>query len=128
MTTFDDDAPESSFDFITTFDAIHDQARPDRVLAGIYKALRSNGAYLMQDIAGSSHVHNNYDHPLGPFIYTVSCLHCMTVSLAQGGMGLGAMWGKEQALAMLRKVGFNRVNVKTLEHDIQNYCYIIHKG
>jgi 2-polyprenyl-3-methyl-5-hydroxy-6-metoxy-1,4-benzoquinol methylase len=128
LTTFDDDAPESSFDFITTFDAIHDQARPDRVLAGIYKALKPAGVYLMQDIAGSSHVHHNYDHPLGALLYTVSTMHCMTVSLAQGGMGLGAMWGKEQALAMLREAGFHRIDVKTLDHDVQNYYYIIHKA
>ncbi len=82
----------------------------------------------MQDIAGSSHVHNNFEHPLGALIYTISCLHCMTVSLAQGGMGLGAMWGKEQALAMLRQAGFKRIDVKTLEHDILNYYYIIHKN
>jgi len=128
LTTFDDDAPEGSFDFITTFDAIHDQARPDRVLAGIYKALKADGTYLMQDIAGSSHVHNNYDHPLGALLYTVSCMHCMTVSLAQGGMGLGAMWGKETAQTMLKQAGFNRIEIKHLDHDIQNCYYIIHKN
>ncbi len=50
----------------------------------------------MQDIKGSSHVHENLDHPLGTLLYTVSCLHCMTVSLAQGGEGLGAMWGEQK--------------------------------
>ena len=51
----------------------------------------------MQDIKGSSHVYNNVGHPIGTFLYTVSCMHCMTVSLAQGGEGLGAMWGEEDA-------------------------------
>src|SRR6202042_3012187 len=36
----------SRFDFITTFDAVHDQARPDLLLAGIAKALRPGGVYL----------------------------------------------------------------------------------
>ncbi|MEO5959628.1 MAG: class I SAM-dependent methyltransferase, partial [Opitutaceae bacterium] len=40
----------NTFDFIATFDAIHDQARPDRVLANIARALRPDGVYLMQDI------------------------------------------------------------------------------
>ena len=73
----------SQYDLITAFDAIHDQAKPATVLASIFHALRPDGTYLMQDIAGSSHVHNNLDHPIAPFLYTISCMHCMTVSLAQ---------------------------------------------
>ncbi len=48
----------------------------------------------------------------------------MTVSLAQGGIGLGAMWGKEKALEMLKEAGFMHVEVKTLPHDFQNYYYV----
>ena len=40
----------------------------------------------------------NRDRPIGTLLYTISCMHCMTTSLAQGGMGLGAMWGEEKAL------------------------------
>ena len=78
----------------------------------------------MQDIGSSSQLENNKTHPLGPFLYTVSCLHCMTVSLAQNGAGLGAMWGKEKAIEMLKNAGFTNVQVKTLAHDFQNYYYI----
>ena len=116
------------YDLITTFDAIHDQAKPAVVLEGIADALRPDGVYLMQDIAGSSHVHNNLDHPLGPFLYTVSTMHCMTVSLAQNGDGLGAMWGEEKAREMLREAGFDNVEVKQLPHDLQNYYYIATKN
>jgi hypothetical protein len=94
-------------------------------LIGIYSDLIA--LYLMQDIAGSSHVHNNLDHPLGPFLYTVSCMHCMTVSLAYGGEGLGTMWGREKALQMLAEAGFTNVEVKQLSHDIQNDYYICRK-
>ncbi len=127
LTTFDIDAPENEYDFITTFDAIHDQARPDRVLRGIYRALKPDGTYLMQDIGASSDVRNNMEIPLAPLLYTVSTMHCMTVSLAQGGMGLGTMWGKELALDMLKKAGFRNVDVHQLEHDIQNYYYVVSK-
>jgi 2-polyprenyl-3-methyl-5-hydroxy-6-metoxy-1,4-benzoquinol methylase len=112
------------YDLITAFDAIHDQARPDLVLSGIAGALREDGVFLMQDIAGSSHVHKNLDHPLAPMLYTISCMHCMSVSLAQGGAGLGAMWGQETALRMLKEAGFGRTEVKRLVSDIQNYYYI----
>jgi SAM-dependent methyltransferase len=112
------------FDLITAFDAIHDQARPDAVLAAIARALRPAGLFLMQDIAGSSHVHRDIEHPLGPFLYTVSCMHCMTVSLAEGGAGLGAMWGAETAQRMLAEAGFGKVEVKSLPHDVINFYYI----
>src|SRR5918994_1645925 len=119
---------EARYDLITTFDAIHDQAEPAKVLERIAAALRDDGVYVMQDIAGSSHVHNNLDHPLGPFMYTVSTMHCMTVSLAQGGAGLGAMWGEEKATEMLREAGFANVRVEQLPHDFINYYYIARKG
>ncbi len=116
------------YDLITTFDAVHDQAKPAVVLERIANALRPDGVYLMQDIAGSSHVHNNLDHPMGTFLYTVSTMHCMTVSLAQNGDGLGAMWGEEKAREMLREAGFDHVEVKQLPHDFQNYYYIATKN
>lgn len=115
---------DAAYDLITAFDAIHDQARPDLVLAGIRKALRPDGVYLMQDIRASSHLEKNVGHPLAPFFYTISTMHCMTVSLAADGMGLGTCWGEETALEMLSTAGFADVSVETLEHDIQNNYYI----
>lgn len=118
---------EKKFDLITTFDAIHDQAKPDVVLRNIHSSLRDDGIYFMQDIAGSSHIHKNMDHPVAPFLYTISCMHCMTVSLAQNGQGLGAMWGRELACKMLEEAGFTQIEVKELPHDPLNYYYVIKK-
>jgi len=112
-----------AFDLVTAFDAIHDQARPDAVLAGIARALRGDGLFLMQDIAGTSHVHEDVEHPVGTFLYTISCMHCMTVSLANDGAGLGAMWGRETARRMLHEAGFANVGVKSLPHDVINDYY-----
>lgn len=114
----------AAFDLVTAFDAIHDQARPDQVLANIARALRESGVFLMQDIRASSHVHHNVDLPLGPFTYAISCMHCMSVSLAEGGMGLGAAWGQELALEMLAQAGFGQTRVETLPHDVINYYYV----
>ena len=118
----------NAYDLITTFDAIHDQARPDTVLSNIQRALRPDGIYLMQDIRASSDLGKNLEHPNAPFLYTISCMHCMTVSLAQGGMGLGTMWGEEQALAMLKDAGFSKVEIKQLSHDFQNNYYIVYNN
>jgi len=111
------------FDLITAFDAIHDQAQPALVLSGIARALRQGGLFLMQDIAGTSDVHKDRDNPIAPFLYTISCMHCMTVSLSADGQGLGAMWGSETACTMLARAGFTRVDVKSLPHDVMNYYY-----
>ena len=113
------------FDMITAFDAIHDQAHPEKVLENIKSSLKPGGVFLMQDIAGSSHLEKNMNHPMAPFMYTISCLHCMTVSLALDGHGLGAMWGKEKATQMLNDAGFSSVDVKQLPHDPINYYYIV---
>jgi SAM-dependent methyltransferase len=121
------DAREA-FDLVLAFDAIHDQPEPGQVLENIRRALRTDGVFLMQDIAAASCVHGNMNHPVGPFIYTISCMHCMSVSLAGGGPGLGAAWGKELALEMLADAGFDQVRVEQLPHDIMNYYYICTPG
>ncbi len=97
------------YDLICTFDAIHDQADPAQVLSNIRRALRPGGTYLMQDIRASSELHQNLEHPAAPLLYTISTMHCTSVSLATGGAGLGTMWGEELALAMLADAGFASV-------------------
>jgi 2-polyprenyl-3-methyl-5-hydroxy-6-metoxy-1,4-benzoquinol methylase len=125
LSTFDVDAEPESFEFVMTFDAVHDQARPLAMLKGIRRSLTADGVYLMQDIRGSSHVERNVDHPGAPLLYMISCMHCMTVSLAQGGDGLGAMWGEEKARELLAEAGFTSVAVHRLEHDVFNAYYVV---
>jgi 2-polyprenyl-3-methyl-5-hydroxy-6-metoxy-1,4-benzoquinol methylase len=128
LTDFDATAEPGAFDFITTFDSVHDQARPLNVLTGIHRALKPDGVYLMQDISGTSHMHKDIDHPIGTFLYTISCMHCMTVSLAQGGEGLGAMWGEEKTREYLTRAGFRSITTHRLAHDIQNNWYVVTKS
>jgi SAM-dependent methyltransferase len=116
-----------AFDFVTTFDAVHDQAAPARVLRGIADALRPDGVYLCVDIAASSHLEDNLEHPLGPTIYTISTMHCMTVSLALDGAGLGAAWGEQTARSMLADAGFTDVTTERVEGDVFNIYYVAHK-
>jgi ubiquinone/menaquinone biosynthesis C-methylase UbiE len=127
LSNFDTTAEPEAFDFVTTFDAIHDQAKPLNVLKGIQRTLKSDGVYLMQDISGTGHVNEDIEHPIGTFLYTISCMHCMTVSLAQDGEGLGAMWGEEKTREYLEKAGFRSVTTHHLAHDIQNNWYVVTK-
>ena len=113
---------------MTAFDVVHDLPEPAPVLASIHEALKPGGVFLMVDIAASSHVHENLEHPIGPMLYTASVFHCMSVSLAQGGVGLGTMWGRQLALSMLADAGFQDVEVKNVEGDIFNGYYIARKS
>ena len=119
---------EDRFEFITTFDAVHDQANPAGMLESVARTLRPGGSYLCADIKASSRVDENHDLPMAPFMYTVSLFHCMTVSLALDGEGLGAMWGTQKALEMLGEAGFTKIDVATVEGDIFNNYYIATTG
>ena len=52
-------------------------------------------------------------------------MHCMTVSLAQGGEGLGAMWGEQKARELLAEAGFTSVEVHLLDHDPFNAYFVV---
>jgi SAM-dependent methyltransferase len=117
-------ADRARFDLITAFDAIHDQAKPRQVLSGIARALRPDGVFLMVDIRASSLLEENLEHPLAPMLYSVSTLHCMTVSLALDGEGLGTVWGEQKARELLREAGFADPEVRQVEGDILNSYYV----
>ncbi|NKB59354.1 MAG: methyltransferase domain-containing protein [Alphaproteobacteria bacterium] len=116
------------YDFVTSFDAVHDQKDPQGLLTGIYRALRNGGVHLMQDIGGSAHLENNIDFPFAAFLYTLSCLHCMPISLGQDGAGLGTMWGWETAERMLEEAGFPEIVRHVLPHDPMNVWFVSRKG
>jgi hypothetical protein len=78
----------------------------------------------MGDIRASSNVEDNIEVPWAPFLYTASTLHCMTVSLALDGDGLGTVWGTQTAMRMLGEAGFGRVDVKEIVTDPFN-CYYV---
>ncbi|TCO40197.1 methyltransferase family protein [Kribbella antiqua] len=115
------------FDLVTAFDAIHDQAHPAQVLAGIAASLRPGGVFLMVDIQASSNLEDNLDNPFATFLYGVSTMHCMTVSLSLGGDGLGTVWGEQKARQMLADAGFSSVEVTHVEADAFNAYYIARK-
>lgn len=114
-----------TFGAITAFDAIHDQAQPATVLGQIAAGLDpKEGVFLMVDMRASSNLDENLEIPWAPFLYTVSTLHCMTVSLSLGGVGLGTVWGTQLALRLLADAGFDDVQVENLEDDFINSYYI----
>jgi 2-polyprenyl-3-methyl-5-hydroxy-6-metoxy-1,4-benzoquinol methylase len=120
-------AHNEEFDLITTFDAIHDQAKPDTVLKAIFNALRPGGTYLCVEPKASSHLHENLDLPMAPMMYTISTMHCMTVSLAYDGDGLGTAWGEQLAIEKLTDAGFVDIQVTGIADDRANNYFIAAK-
>lgn len=117
-------AEPKAWDFITSFDAVHDQKDPQQLLNGLRASLRPGGVYLMQDIGGSAHLENNADFPMATLLYAISCAHCTPVSIGQGGAGLGTMWGWETAERMLKEAGFAEVEKHVLPHDPMNVWFV----
>jgi 2-polyprenyl-3-methyl-5-hydroxy-6-metoxy-1,4-benzoquinol methylase len=112
------------FHYVTAFDSIHDQSRPLEALQGALHMLAGDGLFSMVDIAASSRLAENLDHPMGAFLYTVSLMHCMPVGLQGGGPGLGMMWGRQKAVAMLREAGFEAVTVTEIPNDPFNLHFL----
>ena len=113
---------ERPFDVVFVFDAIHDQVDPAAVLARIHAALAPGGTLVMVEPRASSNLEDNLGNPLAAFLYGISTLHCMTVSLAGGGAGLGTAWGEQAARAMLAEAGFGEVAVHEAPATPLNAC------
>jgi SAM-dependent methyltransferase len=117
-------APAEPYDVVLAFDAIHDQAAPATVLRRVRESLTTGGRFVMLDIRAATDLADNLDHPMAPMLYGLSTLHCLTVSLAYGGTGLGAVWGEQLARQMLADAGFTDVSVAEVPGDPLNSLYV----
>ncbi|MFC4950240.1 class I SAM-dependent methyltransferase [Pseudonocardia sp. GCM10023141] len=116
-------APAAPLDVVFAIDAVHDQADPGAVLQGVHDALVPGGTFVMVDMAATTALEGNVGNPFAPWIYAISTLHCMTVSLAAGGAGLGAAWGEQLARQMLATAGFGPVTTNPAPGQALNLIY-----
>lgn len=114
------------FDVVCAFDVVHELADPLGVLRRVRSALAPGGTFFMYDSGASSLVEENLDEPWAPLMYGMSVMRCLTVSLAQGGAGLGAMWGRQHATDLLHQAGFSEVTVRRAPGDPINAIYVCH--
>jgi SAM-dependent methyltransferase len=94
------------FDIVCMFDALHDQVDPDAVLGCIHDVLAPGGVLLLREPHAADELAGNLANPMAPIMYSVSTLHCLTVSLAHGGAGIGTVFGERRARDMLVGAGF----------------------
>ncbi len=102
---------ESGFDLITAFDAIHHQRSPQDVLNAVSQRLKPGGIFLMIEFKFSSQLEENIGNPFAAMYFSISLMHCMPVSLAVGGAGLGTVRGEQTARRLLAQAGLNDVQV-----------------
>jgi ubiquinone/menaquinone biosynthesis C-methylase UbiE len=108
--------PSAKFDFISTFDVVHDSVDPVGLLRSIRVALKPGGTYLMVEVNVSPRLEDNIN-PMGKLMYSMSTLYCMSVSLAGGGAGIGACMGEDKARELATEAGFSgfrRLPIKDL--------------
>jgi ubiquinone/menaquinone biosynthesis C-methylase UbiE len=119
---------DGTFDFITTFDVVHDSTHPDQLLNAIRKSLKADGTWLCADIKGrSSFAENLKDNPMAAMAYSFSVMVCMSAGLSvAGGAGLGTLGFHEQkAREMSTTAGFSRFDVAEYDGDAFNAFYEI---
>jgi len=99
-------AAGDSFDIVFMFDALHDQVDPGAVLTGVHDALAPGGLLFLREPHAGDTLAENLASPMAPVMYSVSTLHCLTVSLAHGGAGIGTAFGEGLARKLLTGAGF----------------------
>lgn len=115
---------DTSFDFISTFDCLHDMAHPDTVIAAIRKALKPDGTWIIADIHGQPSFEQNLtDNPLAALMYGFSVLCCMSSAMSEpGGAGLGTLGFPEPvARRMVMEAGFTRFKSHDFDNPINAY-------
>jgi 2-polyprenyl-3-methyl-5-hydroxy-6-metoxy-1,4-benzoquinol methylase len=108
--------PAGKFDFVSTFDVVHDAIDPAGLMSAIRRALKPDGTYLLQEVNVSDKLQENMK-PLGKMVYSVSTLYCMTTSLAHGGAGIGTAMGEDKARELASSAGFKRFTRLPIKDD-----------
>lgn len=122
------DPPVGPWDVMLAFDVIHDLARPFEALAAARRILADDGLLVLIDSGAPPTLAERAELPWAPMMYGVSIGHCMTISLSQGGVGLGTMWGVQGVLAALAEAGFDPVATYDLKGDPMDLLYVAHRA
>jgi SAM-dependent methyltransferase len=121
-----EDLPASvGFDLIMAFNCIHDMTQPVDALRGVRNALADDGCFLWSEARASDRLEEN----VGPFrrnLYAASCMHCMTVALTDGGVGLGTVVGESTVRRLASAAGFSACEPLSVEHPYHR-LYLLRK-
>ena len=110
--------PDQQYDFVTTFDVVHDLANPQSLIDDVRRALKPDGTFLMMEANCSHRLEENLQ-PIGTLLYSLSTLYCLPVSLAQDGAGIGTCMGEDLPRQMCDKAGFSHFRRLPFEHPLE---------
>jgi ubiquinone/menaquinone biosynthesis C-methylase UbiE len=114
---------DASFDFVMTWDCLHDMTRPDEAMRAIHAAIRPDGTWLIVDINGRPTPAENYELALAPLLYGFSVLDCLGCSTSEEhGAALGTLGMPEPvARRMARAAGFTRFTVRDFGNPLNAF-------
>lgn len=115
---------DEPFDAVFVFDAIHDQVDPARVLRRIHDALKPGGVFVMKEPHAADALEDNLANPMAAVLYGCSTLHCLPISLAHGGAGIGTMFGEGLARQLLADAGFTGTELHAVPGDPADAVYV----
>jgi len=102
------DFPGQDYDFIATFDCIHDMGDPVGALARIRKALKPDGTLMIVEPYAEDTLEKNLN-AVGRIYYGFSTTLCTPSAKSQsGGYSLGAQAGEPRMREVATKAGFTR--------------------
>ncbi len=113
------------FALICAFDCIHDMVDPRGTLRAIHAGLAPDGVFLWAEPNASANPLENRN-PVGKAMACVSPLHCMTVSLAHGGEGLGTVIGESGVRTLAVETGFASVEKLPIDNPF-NQFFVLRK-
>lgn len=97
---------KEKFDLICAFDCIHDMVKPRETLKFIRESLSDDGVFFWIEPNASDNPLENRNL-VGRVYASISPHHCLTVSLAHGGEGLGTTIGERGAKRLAEECGFS---------------------
>jgi 2-polyprenyl-3-methyl-5-hydroxy-6-metoxy-1,4-benzoquinol methylase len=115
--------PEASFDFILTWDCLHDMTDPAGAMRAIRAAINPDGTWLIVDINGKPVPEENFEEPLAGLLYAFSVLDCLACSTCEkGGAGLGTLGMPEPVMRrMTAEAGFTRFTVRDFGNPVNSF-------
>ena len=114
----DGEVPPCQFDVILAIDCVHDMVDPVGGLRAMSELLSPGGAVFWVEPTGSRNPLENRN-PAGKMRATLSPFHCLTVSLAAGGAGLGTIIGEEGARELAQAARFGSFTKLPYENPMQ---------
>ncbi|MEY2452554.1 MAG: hypothetical protein QOD92_2128 [Acidimicrobiaceae bacterium] len=114
---------DGRYDFVLTFDCLHDMTRPGDTIAAIRRAIADDGTWLIKDIRCDDSWAVNRHNPMLAMFFGFSVTTCMSSAMSEpGGAGLGTVGFTPQvAEQMVRDAGFTQFHVHDFEDPANLY-------